>query len=210
MKFRVRATWRRQDGIEVGVADDIEAGDACEALLAAWPVEGDRPVTHASITIEPAGLAGGGKRSHKQARTAPRHDSRLPAGQDARYHAAALLAHLQAGLPGAAARAGATAALAYPAMRGAYDDMIAERGWLPAPWMRLSREFRLLTGSRKRYINGEAGKVLMFDVPLTAPEIIGANQKASACYTASVRRNPNCYRLGFPALATCSFSTRVM
>jgi hypothetical protein len=52
-RYRVRAAWRRANGSLTCVVTEVNAGDACEALLAAWPKNADRPCTHAEITITP-------------------------------------------------------------------------------------------------------------------------------------------------------------
>lgn len=156
MRFKVRAQWRRQDGTVVGVADDVAAGDACEALLSAWPTDADRPCSAVTITIEPIRTA------IKEVPSAAQDDTR-PADE----HAAALLDRLRSEAAQLEPSARGHVSMAYPAVLNAYNDVIARLGWQPAPWTRVSRALRRLTNGRKRYVNAGGGKLVVYDIPLS-------------------------------------------
>lgn len=118
-------------------------------------VDGGGSVSRAVLAVEPARQTTAGSRPSTEAL---RDSASGLAVKSATEHATALLQRLQED-------AATVGVVAYEVIADVYTDLLIERQWAPRAWKKVSCELRRLTGGRKRYVNRNGRKVLVFDIP---------------------------------------------
>lgn len=140
------------------VAGRVDAAPLDDDPLADSSAVGIAPASTPLLLVSPASDAGSPADAAadpmRRLRAADAALEQRPAAE----HAMALLNHLQAD-------SDTIGAVDYEIVECAYADVLIELGWAPIRWQTVATHLRALTGSRKRYVNRNGGKVLVYDIP---------------------------------------------